>query len=176
MTSALSRRSLLLGGLGISVSWVSPTQAQAPTEGYWDFGTNTFMWDNIGGDRLKISHRAALMQPRIMEQVPVPVLEGLLSRLVVALKAPPNFEIIQDHRSNVMLSGNGWIAQSVLADVVRWRPKASRAGRVVYFRMSDRDPQYRLIHAQECNNLLIDRFDAPIVCRCEPRKGDVCGR
>lgn len=174
----LSRRHVLLGGCVSAAVLLQPRDSVAVTktygEGDWDMVANVFIWNNIGGDPLRIAYRAALMQERIADQVPPYVLEALLAQLETARKGPTNHVIRHDDRSNLMLSGNGWIAQNVVADVAKWRTHVSRDAWVVYYKDRSDGRQYRLILAKGCNNLLLDRFDAPIICRCEPQKGDAC--
>jgi hypothetical protein len=148
--------------------------ASTHPNGWYDPQTRSFRWDNGGADPLKVSVEKVLRDPRIAEQVSKADLEVLILKIKEARKGPPNHEVMDGERSDIMVSGKkGWIAHNVVAIPSRWKKGRSRAAWVVYH-MNAEGVQYRVMFYQVCSNVAVTRYGAPVQCRCDTSKGDLC--
>ncbi len=148
-------------------------QVQPFNNGYFIPATGTFYHTNIGGDPLVLAHDKALAQARVAAFMPSGVATELLARMKVARADDSKSYLVQaGDRFRYMLSGNGWIAEGVVAVVSDWKPHMSRRAWSVYYTDPNTGHEWKLTVFEGCNNLLIDREGPPLICICVT--GDAC--
>lgn len=130
----------------------------------------TFYWSNGGGDPYTGTLDHALSIGGIED-------ERVRALIASAVEAAPEghqiYTIEDGDKLGVMVSGDGWVARSTIAQPSSWKEGRSREAKVWYVVDPETGVQYRIMRATVCGNWILQFYNAPEKCRCVPEK-DAC--